>query len=354
MPLRACLFLCAALLASVAAAQPKQPAVRPTAVTLQKPNAVLGEVAAELSKSPAGVAVTAEGTAAKAKCPVALSGTPFWEAMEQVAKQTQTRLVVRDGGRSVVLTPLAGKPPPASSVWGPFRVVAREVNGRVLVEEGTVAHAVHLTAHWEPRMPVYRIDNHPRVTEVKDDRGRNLTVPPRSSRDHPAGSTHDKLTVEQITGLTRDSKRIAVLSGELRAVVAEKMLEVPFGNLGGKFPVEQTAGGVKVALKRFEKEDDVWAADLALEYPEGHPQFESFEAQKWLRDTRLRLVSPDGKPVEAASQEAGQPLNRSAEITYRFKVAGDPRGKGWSLVCQTPGPLTEVTVPFTLKDIPIP
>src|SRR5687767_4881775 len=96
MPLRACLFLCATLLTSIAAAQPKQPAVKPTAVTFQKPNAVLGEVAADLSMSPAGVAVTVEGAAAKAKCPVMLSGTPFWEALEQVAAKTQTRLAVRD------------------------------------------------------------------------------------------------------------------------------------------------------------------------------------------------------------------------------------------------------------------
>jgi hypothetical protein len=354
MPLRACLFLCAILLASFAAAQPKQPAVKPTVVTYQKQDAVLGEVAAELSKSRAGVAVTVEGAAMKAKCPVALSGTPFWEVLEQVAAKTQTRLAVRDDGSAVVLAPLGNKPPTISSVWGPFRVVAREVTGRALLEEGTVAHTVHLTAHWEPRMPVYRIDNHPKVTEAKDDRGRNLTVSPRASRDHPVGSMHDKLTVEQITGLTRDSKRIAVLSGEFRVVVAERMLAVPFGNLAGKFPVEQTVGGVKVTLKRFEKEDDVWHAELALEYPTNHPEFESFEAQKWLRDTRLQLVSPAAKPIDPASQESGLPLGRFAEVTYRFKVAGDPRGKGWSLVCHTPGPLAEVTVPFTLKDIPIP
>jgi hypothetical protein len=335
-------------------AQPEQPAVKPTTITYQKQNTVLGDVAAELSRSLAGVAVTPEGAAAKAKCSVALSGTPFWEALEQVAKQTQTRLLLRDDGRSVVLAPLGNRPPTISSIWGPFRVVAREVTGRALLDEGTVAHTVHLTAHWEPRMPVYRIDNYPKVTEMKDDRGRSLTVPPRTSQDYPVGSAHDKMTVEQVTGLTRDSKRIAVLSGAVRAVVAERMLAVPFSNLGGKYPMEQTVGNVKVTLKRFEQEDDVWHAEVALEYPTNHPEFQSFEAQKWLRDTRLQLVSPDAKPIDPASQEPGLPLGRFAEVTYRFKVAGDPRKKGWSLVCHTPGPLTEVTVPFTLKDIPIP
>jgi hypothetical protein len=45
---------------------------------------------------------------------------------------------------------------------------------------------------------------------------------------------------------------------------------------------------------------------------------------------------------------------RFVTATYRFRAVGDPRGKGWSLVCETPGPLVEVTVPFTLKNIAIP
>ena len=352
MSIRSCLFLAAALAASVVLAQPATTSVKPTTVTYQKPTAVLGEVAAELSKSGAGVAVAAEGAAAKAKCPAAFAGVPFWEALESAAAKSQTRIDVRDGGRAVALVPLAGRSPPPSSVAGAFRVVAREVTGRALLDEGTVAHAVHLTAHWEPRVPVYRIDIYPRVTEAKDDRGAALAVPPRAARDYPVGSRHD-LTVEQVTGLTRDSRRIATLRGEFRAVVADRLLTVPFTALADKFPAEQVAGGVKVTLKAFEKDGETWNAELALEYPAGHPTFESFEEQKWLRDTRLRLVSPLAKPLDPDSEEVVA-AGRFVTATYRFKTNADPRGKGWSLVCETPGPLTEVTVPFTLKNIAIP
>jgi hypothetical protein len=352
MPIRSSLLLGAVLGASVVAVQPDTPSVKPTAVTSQKQNAVLGEVAAELSKSSAGVAVTAEGAAAKAKCAIEFAGAPFWEALESTAAKTRTRLVLRDGGRSVALEPLAGRPPAVSAVSGPFRVFAREVTGRALLEEGTTMHTVHLTVHWEPRMPVYRIDIHPKVTGAKDDRGTALTVPPRTARDYPTGSRHD-MAVEQLGGLTRDSKRIAMLAGEFRAVVAEKMLTVPFTDLAGKFPAEQTMNGVKVTLKTFEKDGETWNAELAMEYPADHPHFDSFEEPKWLRDTRLRLVSPQAKPLDPASEEV-EVSGRFVTVTYRFKAAGNPRGKGWSLVCETPGPLREVTVPFALKNIAIP
>ena len=355
MPIRSLLLVPAALIASLAAAQPNA-AVKPTTVTYQKPNAVLGEVAAELSRSPAGVKVTAEGAAAKAKCPAAFAGTPFWEAIETAAEKTQTRVVLRDGGRSVVLQPLAGKPREPSAASGPFRVFATEVVGKVLLEYGTPEHTVHLKVHWEPRMPVYRIDMYPRETRATDDRGTELIIPVRSAHDYPTGAEH-VMTVQKLTGLTRESKKIAVLAGKFRAVVAEKVLAVTFQNLAGKFPMSQTVEGVKVTLNTFEKDGDTWEAELALEYPANHPDFDSFEKSaglKWLRDTRLQLVTPDAKPVESSSEDPGQPSGRFATLTYRFKVGGDPTGKGWTLVCHTPGPLTEVTVPFELKNIPIP
>jgi hypothetical protein len=146
---------------------------------------------------------------------------------------------------------------------------------------------------------------------------------------------------------------VATLAGEFRAVAAEKVLAIPFGDLGGKFPSEQSAGGVKATLRSFEKDGDTWHAELALEYPANHPTFESFEEQKWLRDTRLRLVSPAARPLDPDSEEVTA-SGRFVTAIYRFKTGGDPRGKGWSLVCHTPGPLAEVTVPFTLKNLPIP
>ena len=189
MPLRSSLLLCAAFVATLAAAEPATPPAKPTAVTYQKQNAPLGEVAAELSKSAAGVAVTAEGPAVKAKCSVAFADTPFWEAVATEAEKTQTRVTLRDGGRSIVLRPLAGRPREPSAVSGPFRVFATRVTGTVLLEDGEPQHTIHLNVHWEPRMPVYRIDMHPEG-RGQPTTGIQLTVPARArTTTRPACST---------------------------------------------------------------------------------------------------------------------------------------------------------------------
>ncbi len=339
------------LLASVTvAAQPTdRPAIKPTAFSFKKDTA-LGEVAAELSKSPAGATVSVDPRSVKAKCAAAFDNTPFWEALETAADKTKTRITLRDGGRTVVLEPRL-KNREVSAVSGPFRIVPRAVIGKLLLDDSTVFHEVQLDVHWEPRMPVYRIDTQPRIIAATDDRGTALTAAVGSSHHYPT-SAHTDMSVK-LTGLTRESKAIGRLAGEFRATAAEKMLTVRFADLGAKFPLTQTDSDVKVTLRSFKKEGALWEAELLLEYPTNHPSFESFEEQKWLRDNRLRLIDPNAKPIDPESEDVTA-SGRSVSATYRFKMAGNPTAKGWALVCETPGPLVELKVPFELKNIPIP
>lgn len=340
------------LLAGLAAAQPGGPSITPTPVTFKKDSAPLGEVAAELSKSPAGVAVKPEPRLLKEKVAAAFDNTPFWEALETAADAAKARLSPRDGGRTVVLEPRPGARE-VSAVSGPFRVVPRAVVGRLLLDSNQSFHEVQLEVHWEPRMPVYRIDSVPRVTKAEDDRGTGLRAEVSTARHHPTAALTDMRV--RLDGLTRDSKRIGTLAGEFRATAAPKLLSVPFQNLSGKLPDTQTVDGVKVAFKRFQNVGGVWEAELELTYPENHPMFESFEEQKWLRDTRVRLVGPDATPYDPDNDDVTA-SGRAVGAVYRFKLLKrqNPQANGWSLVVETPAPLVETTVPFTLKDIPLP
>jgi hypothetical protein len=335
---------------AIAAAQPEDRTIKPTTITLRKQNAPLGDIAAELSKSPAGVTVSADPRSVKTKTSVAFSNTSFWEALETTAEQSKTRISLRDGGRTVLLEPWV-KNREISAVVGPFRIIPRAVTGKLLLEEESRFHEVQLDVHWEPRMPVYRIDTNPKITTATDDRGVQLTPATGSGLDYPTTSLTD-MTVK-LSGLTRESKTIGTLAGEFKAVAAEKMLAVRFAKLTDKFPITLTEDDVKVTLQSFENSGNTWDAELTLEYPKNHPFFDSFEAQKWLRDNRLRLIDSKGTPMDPASEDVNA-SGRTVNATYRFKVAGNPMAKGWSLVCETPGPLTEVRVPFTLKNIPIP
>lgn len=339
--------------AGAAAAQPAGPTFKPTLATLKK-DSTLADAATALSAAPAGATVKVESPdTAKAKLASGVDQVPFWDAVEAAADQTKTRLTLRDGGRTVVLANRSGARE-ISAVSGAFRIVPRTVTGRLLLDSGTAFHEVDLDVHWEPRVRVYRIDSTPHITKATDDRGTALAASAAGSRHHPNGAVTDMKV--RLTGLTRESKQIASLAGEFRATAAERLLSVPFRNLGAKYPIVQKEDGVVVVLRSFEKVGGLWEAQLELTYPEGHPTFESFEEQKWLRDNRLRLIDPKAAVFEPDNDDVTA-SGRQIAATYRFKLLAnaDPvQQKGWSLVCDTPGPLTEVKVPFVLKNIPLP
>jgi hypothetical protein len=334
--------------ALAAAADPVPAPLPPSAVTFTNPDATLGEVAAALAKA-SGVTVAVDPRLAKAKYGAAFTNTPFWEALEQAAKGTDAKIVVQEGGRKVSLEP-RGASKEVSAAAGPFRVAVRAVNGRLILDSGTPFHEISLNVHWEPRYPVFRIDTHPKITQAKDDKGTNLIVDLASARHYPTGALTDMSV--RLTGLTREAKRIAILAGEFRVTAAERMLAFKFDPTAN-LPVMVMQDRVTATLKAITRDDTTKTYDVELEllYPEGMPVFESFEEQKWLRDNRLQLLSPMGKPVESESEEVSA-NGRRVSATYRFKT--DPRAKNWSLVYDTPSPLVEFAVPFKLQNIPIP
>jgi hypothetical protein len=330
--------------------QPTPSPIPPTTITLSKQNATLGEVAASLSTS-SGIPITLKPALGKEKCPVAFTSAPFWGALEKVAQQTGTRIVLADQATKVVLEP-RGMSREVSTVSGPFRIVAKQVIGRALLDIGSTFHEVYLEVNWEPRIAVFRIDAQPTITKAIDDRNRVLTVPTSITNNHPVEALTDMKF--RVNGLTRESKQISVLAGEFRVTAAEKMLAFEFKGLDGELPASKTDKQITVSLKEMAKPDKTWDVKLELNYPSDHPAFESFEAQKWLRDNRLFLIPPGGgKPIESESEEIDV-HGRRVDAIYRFPGNINPRAKNWSLIYKTPSPLVEFKVPFELKDIPIP
>jgi hypothetical protein len=354
-------------LAAVLAADPGKPspAIAAKTVKLDDPNGNLGGILAAITKQ-TGIPVTYPESAKAEGCDAIFNGTPFWDALEAVADRTGHRIALHENGRKVALEP-RGKCQESSSVSGPFRVVSRGVVARYNFELGQTAYEVQLDAHWEPRFPVFRTDVQPNVTKATDDKGRALTAPAVQSRVHPGGFVHP-MTV-RLTGLTRESRKIAVLAGDFGVTAAPEMLPFRFAGLtakaAGKLPdaiAGRVNGQVTAALKRFalDKDTNTWEAEVEATYPADQPRFESFEAEWWLAENQLRLIAPDGKAYPPESYENDvRDGGRRVVAVYRFKadaVKGltSPATKGWSLEYKTPAPLVEFRVPFELKDIPLP
>lgn len=341
-------------LAVTVTAQPNPP-LPPTIVKLKKSDATLGELAVELSRA-SGVPIVVEPALLKAKCPAAFAGVPLWEALEHIATQTNSRIVLVERGHKVRMEP-RGVSKTVAATSGAFRVVVDQVVGRALLGHGLTLYEVNLDIHWEPRYTVFRIDSNPKITRATDDRGTLLTSKPGAVRVQPDGAVSTSKV--SLGGLTRDSKQIAVLAGEFRVTATPRMLAFKFADLTAKLPQTQTQEQVTVALKRFINDETAWVVELELTYPPGQPTFESFEAEVWLRHNRPQLVSPGGgKTFDADSYEysitddsAG---GRKVLATYGFKGVANPLARGWSLVYETPAPLIEFAVPFELRAIPLP
>ena len=333
---------------------PKLP-IPATLVKMELPNSKLKEVLGSLSRK-TGIPITFPENKAGEPCDGVFNGKPFWEALEFVADQTGNRIVLQDHGRKLALEP-RGKSQEVSCVTGPFRVVARQVIGRNLLDQGLVFHEVQLDIHWEPRFPVFRIDTRPKITKATDDRGTALTAQPGAGRTQLAGvAVHE--TAVRLTGLTRDARKIAVLAGEFAVTAASKMLAFKIDDLTAKPPITPPPQeGVAVVLKRFEKDEKTWEAEVEVTNPPGGPVFESFES--WASENQLRLTAPDAAKTFPPDDYEIRATGGKLVAIYRFKEdaakgLANPNAKGWSLVYTTPAPMVEFKVPFELKDLPLP
>lgn len=355
LPAAGCLLLLGATL--VPADEPEEKyAIPPRLVTLDLSNSQLGKVAAAMSKQ-TGIPFAIPEGAAKEPCDGVFTDKPFWFALEFVADQTGNRIALHDNGRKIALEP-RGKCREVSDVHGPFRVVAKQVVGRYLLDTGTTFHDVHLDVHWEPRFPVFRISSHPRIMKATDDRGTVLTAQPPGTRSQPTGALHPATT--RLDGLTREAKRIALLEGQFAVTASEKMLTFKFDDLtpqGKKavpLPVREKVAAV---LKRVEKDEATWEFEVELTYPPDLPKFESFES--WTTENRARLVAPGGDKTFSTDDYELYTSGSKVTAVYRFKEDAkrglvNPAAKGWTLEYEAPSPPLEFTVPFELKDIPLP
>lgn len=344
-------------LATLPAAEPGRP-LPPTEVTVPaaKSNAVLGAVATELAKQ-SGVPVAVAPSMLKAKCDVEFTKTPFWEALQTASDRSGTRMALHEGGRRIELVP-RGKSREVAATSGAFRVVAQQVVGRALLDQGLTVHEVSLLVHWEPRIRVYRIDSSPTISKVSDVPGSKIAVENGATQILPLDATSEMKV--RLNGLTHDSEKITGLAGIFHVTAADKLLAFTFEAPGGKLPAEQKDSGVTASLKRVEKKDDTWEIVVEVNYPPNQPVFESFQGEWWLRDNRLTVRSREGKSFVIPDYEVPMPDNpQPLKVIYRFKedpVKGlaNPTAKGWSIVYETPSPLVDVKIPFELKDIPLP
>lgn len=335
--------------AGLGVAPAADPPIRPATVRLDRPGATLAAVVADIERQ-TGLKVDLAAADGSVPCPVAAGG-PFWDVLQQIADQTGHRITVGRQGRHISLVKRAG-PPPIAGVDRAFRVVATGVTARADYETGRTIYDVWLELHWEPRFPVFRVDAQPKVTRAVDDLGTPLSVPAVGVKSPVSGYSH--ATAVRVEGLTRKAAKIVTLAGSFTVTASPKMLTFTFDDLSAPLPVEKEQDGVKVAMTKFARRDGRWEAELRLDYPPGHPEFESFES--WASGNAIKLIAPGRTKSSAEETFDLTGSGRSVVATYRFPASAGPGAdrQGWMLVYETPAPLVEFPVRFELKDLPLP
>ncbi len=354
-------LLACGLIAS--AATGGQPPTAP--VTLPPTVKTLGEALASI-QAQTGLTLT---TTLDPKLPLTLKRRegPLWPLLTEVAEAAGGRLAVAQKGKSVAID--KGVPSPAS-IDGAFRVAAKQVVCRRDFDTGRSVTEVTLEVHYPPRLPVFRIDGEPRGTVSgviagdnllkKWDRAYTKAMTPSAGKTAVNGSSFTSVLRFPELPLAAPSynsnganRRLTSLTigGEFTVTAAAKMLQFRVADTSK--PTTLTQEGVTFTLQTPRKVGERWDVPVEVAYPPSKVEFESFEAGVWLSRNRLQLIDPAGKPLDPMNEDFRESAGK-ASLVYRFPASKLPADRaGWSLLYETPSPLVEFDIAFTL-DIPLP
>jgi hypothetical protein len=342
-------------------ASPPEACCKPVSLRLERKT--VAQALAELSRQ-SRISVEDRLGGSGAEVSLDLPRTTFWPALDALARAAGARveLYSRDGRLALVRRPSGWREPPLS-YSGPFRTALKRVATSLDLETGVSACTATLEVAWEPTLEPLYLQTGPRGLTVRDDRGRSLPAP-REGGETPPVDGRLALTFEvPLPAAPRGAARLALLEGKLSAVAPSKSLTFDFGPLDrlagapdSSSARRQSAHGVSCRLSQVRLEDDQWTVQVAIDYPPGGVELESYQSR--VVNNELILAPKDGKKRPPAGgyvvHSAGP---RKAEISYNFWDAdGVVRGRpgDWKLLYRTPASLVEVPLTFSFKDVPLP
>jgi hypothetical protein len=289
-----------------------------------------------------------------AELSVSLQGEniPLWDALDRIARQVQGRWAVSADGKSLHLLPL-GNGQTITTSNGPFRIVVRSITTRLTPDTSESACDLRMLVHWEPRYPVYRIDTSPRISAAVDDRGQAWESEMQKSYQYPPAATAELHL--RLLGIPRQARQIARLEGHFRVTLTDQLLTIRWDTPPRDKPVTQMVGPLSCTWKSLRRNTTLrlWEVELAWQYPPDHPQFDSYEESKWLRDVQVQWRTAEGRLIQPQGEEI-YATGRKVQAICQFPQAFDPQAAGGVLLLTTPAPLREVHVPFRLDNIPLP
>jgi hypothetical protein len=357
--------LAAASVLTVAFAGDSSPATRkelaPRTVRFSKPQLPLEQALTELTAQSGNSVADQRRVKTNPTVAVPAEPTTFWPALDAIAQAAGIGFspYIADGG--VAMIDSAHRRVPTAHI-GLFRVAVRRI--AVSRDEETQTHHCQLAVEvaWEPRFrPFYVELRQMKLTFAPDANQKQLQTKVRAGGAvSVAGRSAIELDVLS-PAPERSSPRLATFDGMIWAVGPTRMLAFRFDKLaiGAKQSLPPaTQEDVKVAVTSIRRVSEALLVTVEIENPKETPAFDSH--QSWVDNNRLLLFrgTDNKKQVFTAITSNVAAQATRARITYAFAESAElPLPKtldGWTLQYETPARIVELTVPFTLKDLPLP
>ncbi len=285
-----------------------------------------------------------------------LGKATYWQAVQALCNQTDSRLSLYqpDGKVALVDGPISKQ---QVQLHGPFMVAVKRIDTRLDFETGTRTGRLGLEIAWEPRFQPYLIEvgkltftaSEPGATDASGP----VFVTERNAREFDVA----------FAAPGRGVAALVNVAGHFVVTMPSKSLAFTFAK--AEAGVKKVSDGVELTIKEVDSAKDWWTVELIVDVPAAGPRFDSFQTWlgggAWLDRCSFRFERGAGENTESMRAEALYtqvlPTPSATQARVRFKVAprknaGKP--EAWRLVCNVPGRLVEVRVPFSFERIDLP
>jgi hypothetical protein len=287
----------------------------------------------------------------------------FWPAIYELTKKAGLTLERYEGnGRELVLTVAATTHPdtidsaaeryaPVNTTAGVLAMEVSRVDTSINLNQPKVSYTnIEMVMRWEPRLKPVAINVPYSELTVTDDKGTVIVPPNESSASimlQPQFASSDFSL--QIPLIERAAKEISSLEGIIHLLVPGRMERFEFANIDAQSPgTWQEKASATVTFGGITKNEDLFALKMSLSFPNENNLLESHHS--WALENPVYLLKESGERIDFIGLETFEQSENSVGVNYLFPEMPP----GAKLVYETPSAIVKLSVPFSLKKIPLP
>jgi hypothetical protein len=337
--------------------QLSEAAAEPSRVTLEG-TFPLPEVLAKIQEQTGNRIVprTVGGPPDAQQVKVAFDKTPFWQAIDELSRQTGLAVYPygEENAIALVSRPQAQATEPSLVTYsGPVRFEAiRVLAQRDLRTADAGSLRVTLETAWEPRLSPITLQQPRDAIAATAEDGQPIRVDQQGAQIEvpvsPLATAVELVLPFELP--PRDVEKIASLTGTLQFLLPGRVEEFRFDGLVDAKDAEKRVAGVTVKLERVRKNNMVWEIRIRVRYDE--PSGAMASHRTWMFDNEAYLEGPEGKKVEFDAFETTWQSENEFGIAYLFGLE-EPLDK-YTFVYKTPSRILSSDFGYEIKNVELP